>query len=82
MAQRNKSRKEISQQFYFSKADLKKLFGVSSRTAKRIFELANSLDEGLTYRIEDTKVSLNSVCKVMGMTHDQIKRHCANSAEM
>lgn len=82
MAQRKKSREEIASQFYFTKSDIKKLLCESRTTAEKLFDKASKIDDLLDIRIEDTKVSLDSLCKVMGISHDQLKRHCANSAKV
>ena len=43
--QRIKSRNEIANQIYVSKADIKKLLKVSPAKAKRIYEYADEIDK-------------------------------------
>ena len=70
MCQRVKTREEIANQFYLSKADIQKLLGVSYATSKRIYDYAKKEDEKDLngFIIEPTKVRITSVCRVTKTT--------------
>ena len=72
--QRLKSRNEIANQIYVSKADIKKLLDVAPATAKRIYEHADEIDEKMEYRIEPRKVRITSVAEVVGLSLNTLKR--------
>ena len=75
--QRLKSRTEIANQIYLSKADIKKLLKVAPAAAKRIYGYANEIDENdeeMKYRIEPRKVRITSVATVVGMRLDILKQ--------
>ena len=72
--QRLKSRNEIANQIYVSKADIKKLLKVAPAKAKRIYGYANEIDKKMKYRIEPRKVRITSVAEVVGMSLDTLKR--------
>lgn len=77
MPQRKKTRQEIAQQIYLTQTDIKVLFCISPVKAKRIYDLANTIDSDKTkllYRVEPTKVRITSVSKVTGVTVEMIKK--------
>lgn len=74
MPQRIKTVAEIATQAYLNKSDIQKLFGVSFEKAKKIYALAEKLDEELPYRIEETKVRLTSISRVYGVSVSQIRK--------
>lgn len=76
MSQRNKTRSEIAHSAYLSISDIRKLFQVSYAVAKRIHTFANEIDdeELNKWRTEPTKVRINSVCRVQGITLAQIQK--------
>ena len=72
--QRLKSRNEIANQIYLSKADIKKLLEVAPATAKRVYEHADEIDKTMEYRIEPRKVRITSVAEVVGLSLNTLKR--------
>ena len=72
---RTKTRQQIANQLYLTKTDIQRLLGVSQYKARRIYDLANSIDtEELKYRIEPTKVRISSVSKATGISLNLIKK--------
>jgi hypothetical protein len=74
-----KEKETILKQYFLNIKDISELFGISRKKAKRVYELANILDDELfkEYRIEERKVTMNSTCKVMKTTLQGIKKRIA-----
>ena len=70
-----KTRQQIANQLYLTKADIQRLLGVSQQKAVRIYDLANQIDaEDLKYRVEPTKVRITSISKVTGISVNLMKK--------
>lgn len=79
--QRKKTREEIAGQSYLSITDIQTLLQVSWTTAKRIYTIADEIDQSLgDMRIEPRKVRFKSAVKASGtdvnLLLKQIKRAC------
>jgi hypothetical protein len=74
-----KTKETILKQYFLNIKDISELFGISRKKAKRVYELADELDDELfkEYRIEERKVTMNSTCKVMKTTLQGIKKRIA-----
>ena len=77
---KKKSRAELISQPYLNITDISRLLDVSWAKADRIFCLADQLDhEDLgQMRIEPTKVRITSVCKVIGMSLNTLRKLVEN----
>lgn len=64
-----KTRQEILDSYFWSQTEISRVFGISRVKAKKIYELANQIDneELGNYRIEDTKVRKSTAFKVYGI---------------
>ena len=71
---RVKTLPEIARQPLLTKADIQRVLQISNRSAKKIYDRANKLDhdELGPYTAIDYKVRMSSVCKVLGLTQDEI----------
>lgn len=78
--QRLKCRSEIANQTYLTKSDIKKLMDISMPSAKRIYQFADSIDQGMKYRIEPRKVRITSVCAVVGMSLATLKKQATDAS--
>ena len=74
-----KEKETILKQYFLNIKDISELFGISRKKAKKVYDLANILDDELfkEYRIEERKVTMNSTCKVMKTTLQGIKKRIA-----
>lgn len=74
-----KTKETILKQYFLNIKDISELFGISRKKAKKVYDLANILDDELfkEYRIEERKVTMNSTCKVMKTTLQGIKKRIA-----
>lgn len=72
---RLKTLEEIASQPLMSKADIRKLMHCGAAKAKEIFDLADIIDRAeLRYRVFDYKVRTSSVCRVIGLTEEELKK--------
>ena len=71
-----KTRDEVLTQYYLNINDIKTLLGVSYKTAKRIYERANEIDDEMfkEYRVELKKVTMKAVLLVNHLTMKDIKK--------
>ena len=77
---RNKTVEEIANSMFMSKADIRKMFRFGSDRAKAIFDRADLIDaEEIRYRVFDDRVRTTSVCKVLGITVEQLKKAYCNT---
>lgn len=76
MAQRKKTRAETVRQIDVNKADISRIFGGSHKKVSRLFEMASEIDDEELgrYRIDTSKVRLTTVCKIKGVTLNQLLR--------
>lgn len=75
MPHRNKSREEIAQQFWVTKADIQKLLVCTPRLAKQLFDVSKVL-EGTSepYSVgEDNKVRVKTVLTVAGISQEEFE---------
>lgn len=73
--QRLKTKEEILDSQFVSKADIKKLFGIGSERANKIYKLADEIDNAdLKYRIFDNRVRITSMCKVVGISINLLQK--------
>lgn len=74
-----KEKETILKQYFLNIKDISELFGISRKKAKKVYDLANILDDELfgNYRIEERKVTMASTCKVMKTTLQGIKKRIA-----
>ena len=71
-----KNREKVIEQYYLNINDIKTLLGVSYKTAKRIYERANEIDDEMfeEYRVELKKVTMKAVLLVNHLTMKDIKK--------
>lgn len=71
-----KTRDEVLTQYYLNINDIRTLLGVSYKTAKRIYERANEIDDEMfeEYRVELKKVTMKAVLLVNHLTMKDIKK--------
>ena len=74
MSQKIRTREETSYLLYLKQSDIRKLFQCSQQTAKKIYAKADDIDNQLTFRAEDKKVRITSVCEVTCMSLNTIKK--------
>lgn len=72
---RLKTLAEIVDQPFLTKADIRKILRCGSEKAREVFELAEQIDVSeLAYRVFDYKVRTASVCRVIGIPHEELKK--------
>ena len=71
-----KEKEKILKQYFLNIQDIQILFGLSRPKARKVFELADELDNEKfkEYRIEEKKVTLDSTCRVLKTTVQGIKK--------
>ena len=76
MCKRIKTRKEIASQSYLCVEDIRKLLDVSWPKAKKIYTYCRAIDDKdlKPYIVEPTKVRIKTVCKVIKMDINMIKK--------
>lgn len=79
--QRVKTREELLTQPFLKASDIQRLLGVSYKSAKKIYTLADKLDTDQLgdYRIEARKVRFTTVCKVTGVTLATLQKQIKNT---
>jgi len=78
---RKHTREEIvDKQCYLSIEDVRTLFNVGYKQARRIYEIADKIDaEQLkNWRIQDRKVRITSVCKATGIPLQVLQKQIKN----
>lgn len=75
---RTRTPEEILSSPFMTKTDIKRILHVGSDKAYDIFTTADDIDSReLEYRVFYDKVRTTSVCRVLGVTVEQLKRaHC------
>lgn len=80
--QRKKSREEVLGQAYLNRRDIQKLLALPYRQASKIYDHAMEIDkEKLKYRIYDTKVRMQSVLEVSGVSLSMLTRQIQTETE-
>ena len=75
MPARAKTRSEILQQVYLTKADIQRLMQVSYPVAVKIFDKALAIDRSeLQFRHWETRVRLQTVLNINGVTYTQLEK--------
>lgn len=75
MPARAKTRSEILQQVYLTKADIQRLMKVSYPVAVKIFDKALAIDQSeLQFRPWETRVRLQTVLNINGVTYTQLEK--------
>ena len=71
-----KEKEKILKQYFLNIQDIQILFSLSRPKARKVFELADELDNEKfkEYRIEEKKVTLDSTCRVLKTTVQGIKK--------
>lgn len=70
-----KTREELTESFYFSKTEIKRLLDIPQAKANQIYEIADAWDtEHLKYRVFDTSVSRKGLCEATEIPWYQIKQ--------
>lgn len=71
-----KTKEKVLSQYYLNMNDIKTLLGVSHKTAKKIYEKADEIDENKfkEYRVEERKVTMKSVLEVNHLTMKDLER--------
>ncbi len=69
---RAKTRAEIATEFFVTKTEIQKLFGLSRSGASKVFEMA--VDDTSTSLFDGTKVRLAKACSVMHISQDELRR--------
>lgn len=73
--QRIKTFEEVAAQSFLNIADIQKLLGISYRSAKKAYALADQIDRELgEFRIEPHKVRMRSLMKVTGLDLNMIRK--------
>lgn len=79
------TREEVLNKPYLNKTDIRILLDVSRQVAETIYNLADSIDNEMTYRVYPTKVRMQSVLKVTeinwNLLQKQIKADADTSAK-
>lgn len=77
---KKRSREELISKPYLNITDISRLLDVSWAKADRIYCLADKIDfnELKDMRIEPTKVRITSVCKVIGMSLNTLRKLVEN----
>ena len=71
---KKKSRYEISQQVFLNATDIMVLLALTNyRTAKRLYDAADQIDNKLAFRAEPKKVRTTTVCKLAGVNLMQLQ---------
>lgn len=71
---KKKTRYETSQQVYLNTTDIMVLLALTNyRTAKRLYDAADQIDNKLTFRAEPKKVRTTTVCKLAGVNLLQLQ---------
>lgn len=62
--------------YYLNINQISKLFGLSQKKAKKLYELASKIDdeELKEYRVEPRKVRQKTLLKIQGLSYAEIKR--------
>lgn len=71
-----KSKEQLLNSYHLNISQLQRLFGLSHTKAKRLYKIANQIDdeELNEYRIEDNKVRIKTALKIMGLSFNDLKR--------
>lgn len=65
-----KTRTELTKAYFLNRSEIATLLDVPRPIASRIYALAETLDNNeLQFRVYETKVSVKSVCSVVGIEH-------------
>lgn len=71
---KKKSRFETSQQVFLNATDIMVLLALTNyRTAKRLYDAADQIDNRLAFRAEPKKVRTTTVCKLAGVNLLQLQ---------
>lgn len=74
MIRSKRSREEVLALPYLRKTDIATLLQVSQTTAYRIYAEADKLDQQMKFRVEPTKVRMQSVMKVTEMNYNLLSK--------
>ena len=76
MAGHKKSNEEIATSFFVTKSEIARFFGVSKKVAREVFEQAQRDDiaELKFNYFDESKVRLNTVIEVLGLTVAEVER--------
>lgn len=74
MIRSKRSREECLALPYLRKTDIATLLQVSQTTAYRIYAEADKLDQQMKFRVEPTKVRMQSVMKVTEMNYNLLSK--------
>lgn len=71
-----KTKEKIYNQYFLNIRDIQILFELSRPKARQVFEYADELDQEKykEYRVENKKVSIDSICKVLKVSDKDIKK--------
>lgn len=71
-----KTKEKIYNQYFLNIRDIQILFELSRPKARQVFEYADELDHEKykEYRVENKKVSIDSICKVLKVSDKDIKK--------
>lgn len=74
MLKSKRSREECLALPYLRKTEIATLLQVSQTTAYRIYEAADKLDQQMQFRVEPSKVRMQSVMKVTEMNYNLLSK--------
>lgn len=82
MIRSKRSREEVLALPYLRKTDIATLFQVSQTTAYRIYAEADKLDQQMKFRVEPTKVRMQSVMKVTEMNYNLLSKQIKSAPQV
>ena len=77
-----RSAEEVVTGVFMTKADIRRLFRTGSDRASEIFNRADAIDrDEIKFRVFEDRVRTTSVCQVLGITLDELKRAYCNTPQ-
>ena len=67
-----KTKEQILESIFVTQSEIGVLFSVGEKGRKKIFKKANEIDEKKGFKIEETKVKLDTCCEVVGTTYKKL----------
>lgn len=69
-----KTKQQILESFFITQTEIGILFSTGDKGKKKIFKKANEIDEKNGFKIEETKVKLDTCCEVVGTTYEKLAK--------